>query len=429
LSAAAIDVQQLSKRYRLGQVGAASFAADARRWLQGRFGSVGPRGDVGEIWALRDVNFVVAPGEVVGLVGRNGAGKSTLLKLLTRITAPTTGVIRIKGRISSLLEVGTGFHPELTGRENVFLNGAILGMTKGEIAGKIDQIVAFAEIDRYLDTPVKRYSSGMYVRLAFAVAAHLESEIIAVDEVLAVGDAAFQQKCLGAMSGTAASGRTVLFVSHNMAAVRRLCDRVLMFDSGRLVHAGPADVVCDIYEASLLNSAQGTHDGSPGVLYRRDSLPVTGCSITAIHALDLDGRPLALLRTWDPLRLRIHYVGVEAVNQAAIEFHVHGPDGAVLTLCSTRPDSTCDITIEESERWVDCVFPNWPFAAGTYRLSAGITRPGFHYLSWSENICRLVVGEKDVYQSGLAPSSPRYLVAPDYRWERSSPVGGESTNP
>ncbi len=191
-----------------------------------------------EFWALNDVSFEVRQGEVIGIIGRNGAGKSTLLKILSRITEPTRGLIHLKGRVASLLEVGTGFHGELTGRENIFLNGAILGMTRAEIRGKFDEIAAFAEIDRFLDTPVKRYSSGMYVRLAFAVAAHLEPEILLVDEVLAVGDLAFQRKCLGKMGQVAKGGRTILFVSHNMAAITRLCGRALWLDLGHLRDSG-----------------------------------------------------------------------------------------------------------------------------------------------------------------------------------------------
>jgi lipopolysaccharide transport system ATP-binding protein len=186
------------------------------------------------LWALKDVSFSVAPGEVVGIVGRNGAGKSTLLKVLSRITKPTTGEVDLYGRVGSLLEVGTGFHPELTGRENIFLNGAILGMKRSHIERKFDEIVAFAEVEKFLDTPVKRYSSGMYVRLAFAVAAHLEPEILIVDEVLAVGDASFQKKCLGKIGDVAKDGRTVLFVSHNMAAVKALCTRAMLLDGGRV---------------------------------------------------------------------------------------------------------------------------------------------------------------------------------------------------
>lgn len=207
------------------------------------------------IWALKDISFEVACGEVVGIIGRNGAGKSTLLKILSRITEPTEGRAKIHGRVGSLLEVGTGFHPELTGRENIYLNGAILGMRRAEIEHSFDEIVAFAEIEKFIDTPVKRYSSGMYVRLAFAVAAHLEPEILLVDEVLAVGDAQFQKKCLGKMDDVARAGRTVLFVSHNMSAVQRLCDRSVMLDGGRMVAEGPTPDVVARYLAVSTHTA------------------------------------------------------------------------------------------------------------------------------------------------------------------------------
>src|SRR5438067_4893754 len=208
-----------------------------------------------DFWALKDVSFEVQRGEVVGIIGRNGAGKSTLLKILSRITEPTTGKVGIKGRVASLLEVGTGFHPELTGRVNIFLNGAILGMTKVEIKSKFDEIVAFAETEKFLDTPVKRYSSGMYVRLAFAVAAHLEPEILLVDEVLAVGDAAFQKKCLGKMEEVSRGGRTILFVSHQMAAVQNLCQRGILLKDGQIAKSGPIAEVITSYLADASEQA------------------------------------------------------------------------------------------------------------------------------------------------------------------------------
>lgn len=265
-----IEVRELSKRYKLGVFNAKTLREEAEAFLA-RFGSkklksgnadmlksVGhssldaqrstPSAPADEFWALRDVSFDVQPGEVIGIIGRNGAGKSTLLKILSRITEPTSGEARIRGRVASLLEVGTGFHPELSGRENVFLNGAILGMTKAEIRSKFDEIVAFAEIEKFIDTPVKRYSSGMYVRLAFAVAAHLEPEILIVDEVLAVGDASFQKKCLGKMKDVSGrDGRTVLFVSHNMAAVKALCDRAVYLAGGQVQGVGEADEMVEDY--------------------------------------------------------------------------------------------------------------------------------------------------------------------------------------
>lgn len=247
--AAAIEVTNLSKRYSLG---VAPMHRSIRDRIASLFESKHRRGaaEAGEFWALRNVSFDVAHGEILGVIGRNGAGKSTLLKILSRITTPTDGAVRLYGRVGSLLEVGTGFHPELSGRENIFLNGSILGLRRAEIEQKFDEIVAFSEVERFIDTPVKRYSSGMYVRLAFAVAAHLEPEILIVDEVLAVGDAAFQKRCLGKMSEVAHAGRTVLFVSHNMVAVQSLCTRALYLKDGSVMMDGGAHEVVAKYLSS-----------------------------------------------------------------------------------------------------------------------------------------------------------------------------------
>ncbi|HUG12820.1 MAG TPA: polysaccharide ABC transporter ATP-binding protein [Opitutaceae bacterium] len=258
-----IEVQGVSKRYQLGQIGATSIRDETER-LFARLRGRQPPPNKNEFWALRDVSFDVEPGEVVGIVGRNGAGKSTLLKVLSRITEPTQGEIRLRGRVASLLEVGTGFHPELSGRDNIYLNGAILGMRRAEITRKFDEIVAFSEVERFLDTPVKRYSSGMYVRLAFAVAAHLEPEILIVDEVLAVGDQQFQQKCLGKMQEVSrGQGRTVLFVSHNMAAVRTLCTRGVLLAGGKVAFKGATTDVIDAYNG-LVGTEAGFHPKSEG---------------------------------------------------------------------------------------------------------------------------------------------------------------------
>jgi len=251
MSETVIKVENLSKAYQIGQIGTGTVSRDLERfWLTKirkkedpflKIGETNDRSIKGEsdiVWSLRDINFEINQGEAVGIIGKNGAGKSTLLKLLSRVTSPTTGEIKVKGRIASLLEVGTGFHPELTGRENIYLNGAILGMRKKEITRKLDEIIDFSGVERYVDTPVKRYSSGMYVRLAFAVAAHLESEILIVDEVLAVGDAEFQKKCLGKMGDISkGQGRTVLFVSHNMAAVKSLCSKAIVLGNGLIKKA------------------------------------------------------------------------------------------------------------------------------------------------------------------------------------------------
>ncbi len=256
----AIKVENLSKAYQLGEIGTGTISRDLERWWAKQRGKEDPYLKVGQendrtvkgssdiVWSLKDINFEVKQGDAVGIIGRNGAGKSTLLKILSRVTAPTTGTAKLKGRIASLLEVGTGFHPELTGRENIYLNGAILGMRKKEINRKFDEIVDFAGIEKYIDTPVKRYSSGMYVRLAFAVAAYLESEILIVDEVLAVGDAEFQKKCLGKMGDiSAGEGRTILFVSHNMGAVNQLCNSAISLSNGKVNQVGETGKVVSNY--------------------------------------------------------------------------------------------------------------------------------------------------------------------------------------
>lgn len=264
-----IHVENLSKAYQIGQIGTGTISRDIERfWLTKILGKEDPflkigetndkslKGDSDIVWSLKDINFEINQGDAVGIIGKNGAGKSTLLKLLSRVTSPTTGEIKVKGRIASLLEVGTGFHPELSGRENIYLNGAILGMHKKEITRKLDEIIDFSGVERYIDTPVKRYSSGMYVRLAFAVAAHLESEILIVDEVLAVGDAEFQKKCLGKMGDISkGQGRTVLFVSHNMAAVKSLCTKAIVLENGKLVLNSDVDTVIDRYLKNASNEA------------------------------------------------------------------------------------------------------------------------------------------------------------------------------
>jgi lipopolysaccharide transport system ATP-binding protein len=264
----AIKVENLSKAYQLGQIGTGTISRDLERFwttkIRGKedpflkIGQTNDRTVKGEsdiVWSLKDINFEIEQGDAVGIIGRNGAGKSTLLKLLSRVTAPTTGNIKVKGRIASLLEVGTGFHPELTGRENIYLNGAILGMRKKEITRKFDEIVDFSGVERYIDTPVKRYSSGMYVRLAFAVAAHLESEILIVDEVLAVGDAEFQKKCLGKMGEVSTGeGRTVLFVSHNMASVKSLCTKAVLLENGMVKSVGIVESIIGNYLSGDLDN-------------------------------------------------------------------------------------------------------------------------------------------------------------------------------
>jgi len=304
MSDIAIRVENLGKRYRIGERREThgtlrdtlmqALGAPLRAWRDR-----GNRKGKAEIWALQDVSFDVHRGDVLAVIGRNGAGKSTLLKILSRIARPTVGRAWIHGRVGSLLEVGTGFHPELTGRENIYLNGAILGMTKTEIDRKFDEIVAFAELEKFLDTPVKHYSSGMYMRLAFAVAAHLEPDILLVDEVLAVGDAAFQKKCLGKMGEVAKEGRTVLFVSHNMATIQRLCHSALLLDSGRMTACG---TVSDVIQLYLKEGA------TPVQRWERSLLPTSDIYFQRIYLTDDTGEMLDHVTTASQLRIVMEYV-------------------------------------------------------------------------------------------------------------------------
>jgi lipopolysaccharide transport system ATP-binding protein len=318
-----IDVRGVSKRYALG---AAQQYQTLRDALAGAVRSplrrLHARRSGETIWALRDVTFSVAPGEVLGIVGRNGAGKSTLLKVLARITEPTAGRVELYGRVGSLLEVGTGFHPELTGRENVFLNGAILGMRRAEIVEKFDEIVAFAELEKFVDTPVKHYSSGMYVRLAFAVAAYLDPDVLIVDEVLAVGDAAFQKRCLGKMHDVTRQGRTVLFVSHNMAAVKSLCDRALLLEGGRIAREGEVNGVVDAYLSA------GSQLGGTGFIAADAPRSGTGeVRVRRVELLGAGGEPLSQLYFGQPLRVALTLEVTREVDDAVVGIGFSALDG------------------------------------------------------------------------------------------------------
>jgi lipopolysaccharide transport system ATP-binding protein len=330
MSNIAIKVEGLGKQYRLGEIGTGTISHDLNRWFARLRGKEDPFAKIGEIndrtakgnsdyvWSLKDVNFEVKKGEVLGIIGRNGAGKSTLLKILSKVTTPTTGNVKVNGRIASLLEVGTGFHPELTGRENIFLNGAILGMTKTEIRSKFDEIVDFSGVERYIDTPVKRYSSGMYVRLAFAVAAFLEPEILIVDEVLAVGDAEFQKKCLGRMKDVSVNdGRTVLFVSHNMAAVQQLCNNGILLKDGRLYYAG--GVRDTLQEYFQLQRAIIGNDLSD----RKDRRGTGLIKFTAINFYGNNGLPVHNIRSGQDITIKLDFDNnIKDSNNHAVRFDV-----------------------------------------------------------------------------------------------------------
>ncbi len=323
-----------------------------------------------EFWALRDLSFTINEGEVVGIIGRNGAGKSTLLKVLSRITEQTEGRIRLRGRLASLLEVGTGFHPELSGRENIYLNGAILGMTRLEIKRKFDEIVAFAEVEKFLDTPVKRYSSGMYVRLAFAVAAHLEPEILVVDEVLAVGDMEFQRKCLGKMDDVAKQGRTVLFVSHNMATIANLCGRAIMLQQGRMIDDGPTDQVIAHY------LQEGSKAGSIPLSQRTDRFGNGDVKLQHIELFDGAGHPTDHPASGHALRIRVHYRCEPRVDPPHAELTAVCKRDEVLqfvlssSMCIGKPIAL------QREGCIELEVPSLPLASGLYVFEIILASPG-----------------------------------------------------
>ena len=322
----AIKIEHVSKEYRLGTIGGGTLKGDLQSWWARKRGQEDPNSKIGSVTkghigdrflALDDINLEVKKGEALGIIGHNGAGKSTLLKLLSRVTAPSTGTISINGRIASMLEVGTGFHPELTGRENVYMNGAILGMTKAEITKKFDEIVAFAEMEKFIDTPVKRYSSGMYVKLAFSVASHLDSEIMIMDEVLAVGDLAFQKKCLDKMREAAkADGRTVLYVSHNMNTIRQLCDRCVVLDHGKIIFDGEVENAISIYMNSRKNCDTFiSYDNycRPGWLKHR---------LIKVLSAEFSGKKNAVFDCSETMSILLHWKNIYDVNDLCLRLEV-----------------------------------------------------------------------------------------------------------
>ena len=403
MSHAAIIAEGIGKKYLLQHQQTGKNYKALRDIIAGKAKSLATLGRnlnrpaVEEFWALREVSFQINHGEVVGIIGRNGAGKSTLLKLLSRITEPTTGKIRLRGRVASLLEVGTGFHPELTGRENIFLNGAILGMSRAEITRKFDEIVAFAEVERFLDTPVKRYSSGMYVRLAFAVAAHLEPEILIVDEVLAVGDASFQKKCLGKMQDVSKGGRTVLFVSHNMGAVASLCQKGIWLQKGRVMKIGGAREIVDEY-LTVNSSSQKT-------VVDLEAARRTGDAGRRLKILRLEWLSGLPLQHGEKFSMRIHFSTREPVDAVSVGLGFSNLEGIRLLSYDTdfqdghRPDigkdSIChtDITVDEL-----------PLAPGLYNFSVGCRSGDAFGLDY--------IPEAGQVEVVMGPKTPGYINVP-----------------
>lgn len=418
MSDIAIKVENLGKLYRLGEVGTGTLSHDLNRWfakIRGKedpFAKIGEandrstKGDSNYVWALQDINFEVKKGEVLGIIGRNGAGKSTLLKLLSKVTKPTTGNIKVQGRIASLLEVGTGFHPEMTGRENIYLNGAIMGMTKREIASKFDEIVDFAGVERYVDTPVKRYSSGMYVRLAFAVAAHLEPEILIVDEVLAVGDAEFQKKCLGKMKDVSVNdGRTVLFVSHNMASVKSLCTQGLVMEHGGLKLNSTVDEAVSYYlsgDVDVLNKKKfdSTYDH---LKFKLNEISLNNSGYTndspLNEALPIELHTNIVVKSRQPERYQITYHLYNEIGEALFSFS----------------SIQANKEMHEGLNRLVCTFPSAFFQSGQYYLTLFIVEDKREAIFVEKDIIAFTVidGSREigVYQG----REPGY-IKPKFDW-------------
>ncbi|MDH3197021.1 MAG: ABC transporter ATP-binding protein [Candidatus Krumholzibacteria bacterium] len=368
----AIRVENLSKQYRLGALKHETMLRDV---IVNALRMRRRRRDVNTILALDDVSFSVEEGEVVGIVGRNGAGKSTLLKILSRITYPTAGRVRVRGRVASLIEVGTGFHDELTGRENIYLNGSILGMRKREIEERFSKIVDFAGVEKFIDTPIKRYSSGMRLRLGFAVAAHMDPDVLFVDEVLAVGDAEFQKRCLNAMDDLRSGGRTVLFVSHNMSAIESLCPRTIWVDAGKLREDGPSGEVIHSY---LTTFAEASGDG-------HDLTQIAGrggngaARYTRIEFMDAEGNPVTVFRTGEPLRARLHFQVHEAVKDPRFALRVFSDMGALIATISSYVAGCTIAGMQPGSGYIDLVIPSLPLLPRRYYVSLWLVMPGQPY--------------------------------------------------
>lgn len=424
-----ITVENIGKRYRIrhdetavtSYVALRDVIADKVKGLfKSRKSEVSNRESLEDFWALRGVSFEVSQGEVVGIIGRNGAGKSTLLKILSRITEPTEGRVRVKGRVASLLEVGTGFHPELTGRENIFLNGAILGMTRIEIRKKFDEIVAFAELEKFLDTPVKRYSSGMYVRLAFAVAAHLDPDILIVDEVLAVGDAAFQRKCIRKMGDvTSTGGSTVLLVSHNLAVIRSLCHKGVCLDRGRIMRVGEAEEVTQAY----LDSVSTVSDMA--LTSRKDRQGRGEIRFTAVRYLVNDSIGTETVATGDKVSVVLEFECRERIPRPSFVCSFFDPNGACALICESASSSPLMEPIGASGAVV-CELERFPLLPGSYRLNvAAKDDSSGRLIDRVEGAAILEVTDGDFYRTGRPPRFWAARVVAPHKWHILHPAAVE----
>lgn len=414
MSNIAIKVENLSKAYQLGQIGTGTISRDLERWYARMRGKEDPFLRIGEtndrntkgnsdiVWSLKDINFEIEQGDAVGIIGRNGAGKSTLLKILSKVTAPTTGKISGKGRIASLLEVGTGFHPELSGRENIFLNGAILGMRKKEIQRKLEEIVDFAGIERYLDTPVKRYSSGMYVRLAFAVAAHLESEILIVDEVLAVGDAEFQKKCLGKMNDVSkGEGRTVLFVSHNMGSVQQLCNRSIILDQGGISFDGAVNLGIGIYHQNIMSNKLSFYVNETDVKKKISK-------ISLVNEMDEVLRTITSFEKKSHLRFEINLDSSKGVNLGCTIFNEQGD-----AIMSTPVFDNFDAA--KKNQVIKIEFPSNLLKAGNYYLEGALWQHDGEVIE--QNDCYLTISVEPRNKNEILEKGVRGILLNPFEWK------------
>ncbi len=413
--ATVISVENVSKAYRLGLIDARTLSNEIRVALARMRGKPNPLLKVDQehlanregeiIWALRDVSFKVEQGEVLGIIGRNGSGKSTLLKILSRITAPTSGTLRAKGRIASLLEVGTGFHPDLTGRENVYLNGAILGMNRDEVSRKFEEIVDFSGVETFIDTPVKRYSSGMYVRLAFSVAAHLEPEILILDEVLAVGDADFQKKCLKKMAEVAGEGRTVLFVSHNMTAVVQLCRNAVLLDNGTLIEMGQVDKVIQRYISNNTETQISINTSLSG----NDQF-----SITDAYLLNTAGDRIQSPISGSEIRLVLEYESRDTLLNSTAMVTIYNFHNTPIAHLNSKA-SFGSATISAGKGKLICRIPKVPLPYTSYHVGAAITS-GDRQVYHSSNILNFSVAASKFYPNSYMPPASYSLVLVENEW-------------